>query len=83
MDNDDHLFNQAGPIDDLEGPIDVVRKFTTTGMTLGVGNDGNGRFWVYDIARGTHTWHRHCGPYATWQQAHDWIMAIRDSNERV
>lgn len=56
-----------------------VRSFRHTKMDLGIGRD-DGSFYVYDRRHvaASFDWHMHCGPYSTFQQAVDWIRAIRE-----
>lgn len=57
----------------------LVRRFKDTKQSLGVGREG-GSYYVYDQPCGASTvdWHMHCGPYATFDQARDWILEIRE-----
>ena len=66
-------------------PCDVhlVRTFKN-GRALGVGYDlRDPRAWfVYDReasrdATANGVWHKHCGPYATFDDAKDWCSAIQ------
>jgi hypothetical protein len=58
-----------------------VRDFKTTKTSLGVGRD-DGSFYVYDRKFGASSfdWHQHCGPYGTFEDAADWIRAIREES---
>jgi hypothetical protein len=62
-------------------PIDVheIRKFRD-GHRLGVGYDLDHptTFFVYDRNEDDDSWHKHCGPYSTFDQAKDWIRDIRE-----
>lgn len=74
-----------GQMVDLYGvPCDVhlVRTFGD-GSSLGGGYDLRrpSEWFVYDReagATGNGVWHKHCGPYSTFEQAKDWIHAIRE-----
>jgi hypothetical protein len=61
--------------------IDVhpVRTFRD-GRSLGVGYDltAPAAFFVYDRENGAAKWHKHCGPYSTFEQGKDWINGIRE-----
>ena len=64
-------------------PCDVfhVRTFRD-GWQLGAGCDVTGdwsTFFVYDREDASSKWHRHCGPYSTFDQARDWILGIREA----
>lgn len=37
-------------------------------------------WFVYDRASDVDKWHKHCGPYSTFEQAKDWIKGIREAN---
>ena len=56
-----------------------VRDLNTPKQSLGVGRD-DGSFYVYDRPFGASSldWHMHCGPYATFDDAADWIRAIQE-----
>ncbi len=56
-----------------------VRDFPHTQTHLGVGKDGDS-YYVYDLAFGqpSSEWHMHCGPYATFDDAAQWIRDIRE-----
>ena len=66
-------------------PCDVhsVRKFKN-GFQMGAGYDlGRPSEWfVYDAesdpTSANGRWHKHCGPYSTFEQAKDWIRGIRE-----
>lgn len=65
-------------------PCDVhpVRRFRD-GRQLGVGYSLSepSTWFAYDCEAGltgNGIWHKHCGPYATFHDAKDWIMAIRE-----
>ena len=65
-------------------PCDVheIRKFRD-GRRMGVGYDLRepATFFVYDReaeTTGNAVWHKHCGPYSTFEQAKDWIKQIRE-----
>jgi len=69
-------------------PCDVhpVRTFRS-GWQLGAGYDlrDPATWFVYTrdagpVANGQ--WHRHCGPYSTFEQAKDWCLAIRESGRK-
>ncbi len=57
-----------------------VRHLEATRTSLGVGRDDDS-YYVYDREDGKSAfdWHMHCGPYSTFEQAVDWIRAIRES----
>lgn len=65
--------------------VQVIKTFRSTGMTMGVGYDLDklGTWFVYDATddptQGNGRWHKHCGPYSTYEQAKDWINAIRET----
>ena len=62
-------------------PCDVhlVRTFRD-GRSLGVGYDLRqpASFFVYDREADAEKWHKHCGPYSTFDQGKDWINNIRE-----
>ena len=65
-------------------PCDVhsIRTFRD-GSQLGAGYDLRkpATWFVYDAesdpTAANGRWHKHCGPYSTFEQAVDWIKAIR------
>lgn len=62
-------------------PIDVhrVRVFRNR-RELGVGYDikSPAAWFVFDRDTERNHWHKHCGPYSTFDQARDWINGIRE-----
>lgn len=74
-------YQQKSRVVEMLDEIGVVqvRSFPRTKMMLGVGRD-DGSYYVYDrpFAASGWDWHMHCGPYATFQQAADWIRDIRE-----
>jgi hypothetical protein len=66
--------------DDIYGrpcSVTFIRAFTGTRVMLGVGKDGDSYF-VFDRYATAEPWHKHCGPYSTFEEGKDWIMAIRE-----
>ena len=66
-------------------PCDVhsVRGFND-GRQLGAGYDLEKpeTWFVYDREQGRDgngVWHKHCGPMSSFEQAKEWILAIRES----
>jgi hypothetical protein len=59
--------------------VHAVRSFRN-GREMGAGYElGAPSTWfVYDRENQTAKWHKHCGPYSTFDQASDWIKGIRD-----
>jgi hypothetical protein len=63
--------------------VHLVRTFQT-GWQLGAGYDlrDPSTWFVYDRQRPdverNATWHKHCGPYSTFEQAKTWIKDIRE-----
>ena len=59
--------------------VHLVRMFRN-GRQMGVGYDlGAPTTWfVYDRDLAVDRWHKHCGPYSTFEQAKGWIKDIRD-----
>lgn len=65
--------------------VRLVRTFKSTGIELGVGQDGDA-WYVFDRSYDREhpeqigsIWHRHCGPYSNDAQAIEWIDEIRES----
>lgn len=79
----------GGQMVDIYGvPCDVhsVRTFRD-GRQLGAGYElrDPSPWFVYDCeagATGNGIWHKHCGPYSSFDEARDWILAIRESSLR-
>ena len=67
--------------DIYDAPIDVnlVRTFRN-GRQMGGGYDilAPSTWFVYDRDGADERWHKHCGPYSTYEQAADWIRGIRE-----
>lgn len=61
--------------------MNVVRRFALTRVELAV-HALAGSYFVYDRATDDPraTWHLHCGPYSTFEQARDWILNIRETD---
>lgn len=64
--------------------VHPVKTFAATQKELGAGYELRkpSTWFVYDRdagATGNGTWHMHCGPYSTFDQAKDWILAIRET----
>lgn len=64
--------------------VHPIKTFTATKRELGAGYDlrDPATWFVYDRdanATGNGTWHKHCGPYSTFEQAREWILGIRDT----
>jgi hypothetical protein len=61
-------------------PCDVqhVRTFKD-GSEMGVGYSLRdvGTWFVYDRNSAAMKWHKHCGPYSSFEQGAEWIRAIR------
>jgi hypothetical protein len=60
------------------GDVTIIRSFHRTNMVLGVRKEADSWFVVDCDMRGDATWHTHCGPYSTPEQAAEWINAIRE-----
>lgn len=63
-------------------PCDVhpIRQWTD-GHQLGAGYDlsAPSTWFVYDRVSMVDKWHKHCGPYSTFEQAKAWIKDIRET----
>lgn len=72
-------FEQMTDIDGVPCDVHSVRAFRD-GRELGAGYDlRNPATWfVYDRGMADAKWHKHCGPYSTFEQAKDWIHGIRE-----
>lgn len=60
--------------------VHPVRTFKD-GRQLGAGYDltDPATFYVYDREDRNGLWHKHCGPCSSFEDAKDWIMAIREA----
>ena len=78
----DGLVNEAGEqmVDVYSVPCDVhlVRTFSD-GRQLGVGYDLREpvNYFVYDRLVSTERWHKHCGPFAIFENCRGWILSLR------
>lgn len=61
--------------------VTVIRRFELTQTELSVHALG-GAWFVYDRDLGAMNpkWHLRCGPYASFDQARDWIFAIQETD---
>lgn len=57
----------------------TIRRFELTRTELAVHSLG-GSWFVYDRDFDAQGWHLHCGPYSTFDQARDWILAIQETD---
>jgi hypothetical protein len=67
--------------------VHIVRTFRD-GRSLGAGYSlqDSATWYVYDREAGltgNGVWHMHCGPYSMFDEAKDWIMAIREDGTDV
>lgn len=72
-------FEQMTDIYGVPCDVQEVRRFRD-GRLLGAGYDlGNPATWfVYDRESLAVKWHKHCGPYSTFEQAKQWCLDIRE-----
>lgn len=72
-------FEQMTDIYGVAVDVHRVRRFRDA-RELGVGYElGRPTTWfVYDRDDALAKWHKHCGPYSTFDQAKEWIQAIRE-----
>ena len=73
-------FEQMTDIYGVACDIHTVRAFRD-GRELGAGYElrDPATWFVYDRESTDAKWHMHCGPYSTFEQAVDWIRAIREA----
>jgi hypothetical protein len=59
--------------------VHLVRTFRDK-RQLGVGYELRvpSAWFVYDRENHDSKWHKHCGPYSTFEQAKEWILNIRE-----
>jgi hypothetical protein len=72
-------FQQMTDIYGVAIDVHLVRTFKN-GFALGGGYDLSDpvTWFVYDRESADAKWHKHCGPYSTFEQAKDWINGIRE-----
>lgn len=75
-------FEQMADVYGVACDVHTVRTFRD-GREMGSGYDLRepAAWFVYDREDATAKWHKHCGPYSTFEQAKDWINGIRDRRE--
>lgn len=60
--------------------VHTVRTFKN-GRELGPGYDlsAPSTWFVYDREDADSKWHKHCGPYSTFEQAKQWCLDVREN----
>ena len=75
-------FEQMTDIYGVACDVQTVRTFRD-GRELGAGYDltDPATWFVYDRKNTEAKWHKHCGPYSTFEQAKRWIRDIRETRK--
>ena len=68
------VMEQMADIYGVACDVHLIRQWTD-GRQLGAGYDlsNPAKWFVYDRHSDVDKWHKHCGPYSTFEQAKDWV----------
>jgi hypothetical protein len=79
---DGEKFEQMTDIYGVPCDVQHVRTFRNK-REMGGGYDSRepAAWFVYDRENASAKWHKHCGPYSSFDQTKDWINSINDRRE--